>query len=164
MFENLLRRVLTSVDRVRVGFVSEPTAIAAIDPRHRKIRALALADWKAADDRNGEDDAVASIDTYSDGKTYAVIVSAGSADIVVVALDARRDEFSREFLAERASRVLLGGSIREARINPPPPPPPPGHPPWELIGRLDAMLRVSQLPVISLSAPVDKVGLDVRPG
>lgn len=148
MFDKLIRRVFDSAVRARVGFLSEPTAILGGDKRDRKVRAVSLEEWAAIDKQNGDDAAAASIDRYSDGKDYAVIVTARDSGVTVVALGDDRAEFLRRFFADGGQRSIIGGSIREARINPPPPPPPPGHPPWDLVGRLDAILRVGSLPVV----------------
>lgn len=150
MFTHLLRRLADSIDRARVSFLSEPVALAAPDPAARPVRQYDLATWLQLDDRNGDDDAIASVDRYKDGKEYAVIVSARSREVIVIDVDGRRDEFLKAFLDEQATRSVITGGIREARINPPPPPPPPGRPPWELLGRLDGLLRVGELPVVKV--------------
>jgi|JI10StandDraft_1071094.scaffolds.fasta_scaffold28206_7 hypothetical protein len=152
MFTHLLRRLADSIDRVRVGFLSEPVALAAPNPKDRPVRVFDLASWLKQDDRNGDDDAIASIDRYDDGKEYAVIVTARSRDVIVIDIDGRRADFLKEFLDEKAIRSVFQSGIREARINPPPPPPPPGRPLWELVGRLDGLLRVGQLPVVHVES------------
>jgi hypothetical protein len=152
MFTHLLRRLADSIDRVRVGFLSEPVALAAPNPKDRPVRVFELAAWLKLDDRNGDDDAIASIDRYDDGKEYAVIVTARSRDVIVIDIDGRRADFLKEFLDEKAIRSVFQSGIREARINPPPPPPPPGRPLWELVGRLDGLLRVGQLPVVHVES------------
>lgn len=159
MFTHLLRRLADSIDRVRVGFLSEPVALAAPNPKDRPVRVFDLASWLKQDDRNGDDDAIASIDRYDDGKEYAVIVTARSRDVIVIDIDGRRADFLKEFLDEKAIRSVFQSGIREARINPPPPPPPPGYPAPDLLARLEAGLRVLRLPVLVASVEM-RVGLD----
>lgn len=150
MFSKLLRRMIETADRVRVGFVSEPIALAAADPSHRKVRFFSLEEWLGSDARNGNDDAVAAIDRYADGRHYAVIVPAGSVEVYQVDLGEERARFEKAFYAEDAIRVILNSGIREIKVNPPPPPPPPGHPPpWALVARCDAILRTVRLPVVN---------------
>ena len=152
MFDFLIRTLVKQADRVRVGLVSEPTAIAATDVRRRKVVALSLEDWLRTDHQNGDDDAAAAIDRYADGQLYAVIAAAGTTELVVVPLGKDRNKFAESFTSELATRTIFDNSIAAARINPPPPPPPPGYPPVWVVARLDAILRVSRLPVIETGA------------
>jgi hypothetical protein len=152
MFTHLLRRLADTIDRARASFLSEPVALAASDPSKHPVREYDLTAWLKLDDNNRDEDAIAGIDRYSDGKEYAVIVTAGSRELVVIDIDGRRQEFIKAFLDEKATRSVLNSGIREARFNPPPPPPPPGRPPWELIGRLDGLLRVGELPVVKVES------------
>lgn len=152
MFDKLIRRVFDASNRGRVGFLSEPTALVATAKRDRKLRVVSLHDWYAIDKANGNDDAVAAVDRYADGKDYAIVVSAREPGLIAVALEGARAEFIDRFVAEGSRRGLMGGSIREARINVPPPPPPPTYPPLSVVARLDAALRVASLPVVDVAA------------
>lgn len=162
MFDSLIRLVLKSADRVRVGFVSEPVALAAPDMRHRTLRPMSLAQFLKTDHQNGDDDAAAAIERAEGGGYGAVIVAAGATEVLLVDIGTDRAEFTRAFTAEKASRTIVHNSLggRAILFNPPPPPPPPGHPLWETVARLDATLRVIRVPVMDVSAvkqPVDVV-------
>ena len=152
MFTHLLRRLADTIDRARVSFLSEPVALAAPDLANRKVHHYDLETWLKLDDKNGDDDAIAGFYQYEGGTEMAVVVTARSSEVIVVDLQGQRDKFTIAFLDEpKATRSLIGGT-REARINPPPPPPPPTRPPLELVGRLDALLRIGGLPVVKFDA------------
>lgn len=148
MFTHLLRRLADTIDRARVSFLSEPVALAAPNLAQRKVVQYDLETWLKLDDKNGDDDAIAGFYQYEGGTEMAVVVTARSSDVIVIDLRGARAKFIDDFLSEaKATRGLITGT-REARINPPPPPPPPTRPPIELVGRIDALLRIGGLPVI----------------